>query len=202
MLSLSCASASTLALTARQSLGPFYPADPPAKRDNDLTRVAGQAEAAKGISAAVRGRLLDANGQPISGARIEIWQCDTNGVYRHPRDRRSGRADPGFQGFGHDYTDAEGGYQFVTIRPAPYSGRTPHIHYAVFDGDERILVTQLYVEGEPRNSGDFLYSRLSSEERKTVTVPFQKSAQGGATELAARFDIIIAAGAGGTAASS
>ena len=37
----------------------------------------------------------------------------------------------GFQGFGHDVTDAEGAYSFRTIKPVPYSGRTPHIHVKV-----------------------------------------------------------------------
>jgi protocatechuate 3,4-dioxygenase beta subunit len=197
---LSWSSLHALTLTARQTLGPFYPVVPPATLDNDLTRVAGIPEVAQGTITDLDGRLLDANGRPIRNARIEIWQCDANGRYRHPRERAARRADPGFQGFGHAYTDAEGHYRFRTIRPAPYPGRTPHIHYAVFAGDERLLVTQMYVQGDPGNGADFIYNRLSPEQRQTVTVPLVKAVEGSGAELTARFDIVIANDSGATAA--
>ena len=198
---LSWSSASALALTARQTLGPFYPVEPPAKRDNDLTHVMDSPSVAEGTITDLEGRVVDANGHPIAGARVEIWQCDVNGRYRHPRERGTQRADPGFEGFGHDYTDADGHYRFRTIRPAPYPGRTPHIHYAIFTGSERLLVTQMYVEGDPGNSSDLLYGRLSPEQQQTVTIPLSPAVLDSGAELSGRFDIVIATGSGATAAS-
>lgn len=183
-----------LALTPRQAAGPFYPETLPLDDDSDLVRVAGQDGLARGRITDLRGRLLDLNGRPLRGLRVEIWQCDADGRYHHPGDRR-GPADPRFQGFGHARTDAEGRYRFRTIRPAPYPGRTPHIHFAVHAGDGRPFTTQLYVAGEPRNSGDFLFNRIPVERRERVLAEFTP-AQGRAAELQARFDIVL----GGTPA--
>ena len=48
---------------------------------NDLTRVAGRAGVAQGRITDLGGRVLDVNGRPIAGVRVEIWQCDANGRY-------------------------------------------------------------------------------------------------------------------------
>ena len=137
----------------------------------------------------LRGRLLDRNGRPLQGARIEIWQCDANGRYRHPRDPGRNPIDPGFQGFGHAVTDAEGRYRFRTIRPVPYPGRTPHIHVAVRPPGAETFVTQLYVEGEARNSDDFLFQRIPAERRPLVLADFAPGT--GDAPLQARWDILL-----------
>ncbi|MBP7442720.1 MAG: intradiol ring-cleavage dioxygenase, partial [Thauera sp.] len=143
-------------LTPSQMLGPFYPVTPPLHKDNDLTQVEGRSARAAGQIADLSGRVLDIDGRPLAGLRVEIWQCDANGRYRHPRDRGGLEEDPNFQGFGHTVTDAEGRYRFRTIRPVPYPGRTPHIHAAVFQEADRPFVTQIYVSGEPLNDRDGL----------------------------------------------
>lgn len=177
-------------LTPRQSAGPFYPAELPLDDDNDLIHVGDSAAVAKGEAADLGGRLLDRNGQPLHDVRIEIWQCDANGRYRHPRDPGRQPIDPGFQGFGHTVTDAQGRYRFLTIRPVPYPGRTPHIHVAVYPKGDRPFVTQLYVAGEDRNADDFLYRRIPVEQRSLVTAAFEPAASGDAA-LTARWDIVI-----------
>lgn len=175
--------------TPEQMAGPFYPVALPLDRDNDLTRVQGTSGVAKGRITDLSGRVIDVNGRSIAGARIEIWQCDANGRYHHPRDR--GPRDENFQGFGHTVTDADGRYRFRTIRPVPYPGRTPHIHMAVFQEGAEPFVTQLYVKGEPRNAGDFLFTRIPSERRALVMAEFVPAGSGGA-ELEADFDIVLA----------
>ena len=190
LLAAATTTATAALLTPRQSAGPFYPVDLPLDDDNDLIHVAGESVVARGQAAYVHGRLLDRNGNPLHGTRIEIWQCDANGRYRHPRDPGSREIDPGFQGFGHTITDAQGRYRFLTIRPVPYPGRTPHIHVAVYPRGERRFVTQLYVFGEARNAGDFLYRRIPVEKRPLVTAAFKPTTLGGA-ELSARWDIVI-----------
>ncbi|BAU47540.1 intradiol ring-cleavage dioxygenase [Sulfurifustis variabilis] len=175
--------------TPAQTAGPFYPVELPLDRDNDLTRVAGASGAAIGRVTDLTGRVLDVGGRPVRGARIEIWQCDANGRYHHPRDE--GPRDPNFQGFGHTVTDPDGRYRFRTIRPVPYPGRTPHIHMAVFRGDAEPFVTQLYVKGEPRNAADFLFGRIPPDRRGLVMAEFVPVV-GGDAELQAVFDVVLA----------
>lgn len=120
--------------------------------------------------------MTDLDGQALKGAQVEIWQCDQSGHYHHPRD--GGQADPAFQGFGRVTVTADGGWRFRTIRPAPYSGRTPHIHLKLRLGQRELLTTQLYVEGEPGNAGDFLWRRLDEHGRRALTRPFSAGADG------------------------
>ena len=177
-------------LTPRQSAGPFYPTELPLDNDNDLVRVAGQEKVADGRVSDLGGRLLDRNGRPLAGVRIEIWQCDANGRYRHPRDPGLRPIDPGFQGFGHTVTDGDGRYRFRTIRPVPYPGRTPHIHVAVRPRGAEPFVTQLYVAGEPRNADDFLFRRIPTEQRARVLADFVPGADS-AAPLRADWDIVL-----------
>jgi protocatechuate 3,4-dioxygenase beta subunit len=176
-------------LTPRQPAGPFYPEELPLDNDNDLTQVAGQEQPASGQITDLGGRILDQNGRPLDGLRIEIWQCDANGRYRHPRDSGDRPIDPGFQGIGHTVTDKLGRYRFRTIRPMPYPGRTPHIHVAVFPEGERPFITQLYVAGELRNSSDFLYQRVPEASRHLVTTEFSPSGAADA-DFTASWDIV------------
>jgi protocatechuate 3,4-dioxygenase beta subunit len=176
--------------TPKQAAGPFYPVELPLDDDNDLTQVLGQSGQANGRITDLSGRILDINGRPLPQVRIEIWQCDANGRYRHPRDDSSRPVDESFQGHGHATTSDEGGYRFRTIRPIPYPGRTPHIHVAVFPAGEPPFVTQLYVRGEPRNSQDFLFNRVPVERRHLVMADFVP-ARADDTELSAQFDIVL-----------
>ncbi|MDH3637421.1 MAG: protocatechuate 3,4-dioxygenase [Gammaproteobacteria bacterium] len=181
--------------TPQQTTGPFYPEEPPLDDDNDLTRIHGRAGVARGRITDLSGRILDPNGQPLPGMRVEIWQCDATGRYHHPRDRGT-TIDQDFQGFGHTRTDSEGNYRFRTIRPVPYPGRTPHIHIAVFAADAPPFVTQLYVRDEPRNAQDFIFNHIPGERRHLVVADFLPAPRGDA-ELKANFDIVLA-GASGT----
>ena len=156
--------------TPSQTEGPFYPVELPADSDFDLLRN-GRLTYARGKPAWVEGYLLDVDGKPVKGAQVEIWQCDDSGRYHHPRDR--GRADAAFQGFGRVTVDGEGKWRFRTIRPAPYTGRTPHIHLKVRLGRNELLTTQLYVEGDPGNPGDSLWRRLDAHGRTALTRPFE-----------------------------
>lgn len=176
-----------LAPTPRQTAGPFYPLELPLERDNDLVQVAGQSRLALGEITHLVGRVLDASGRPAADAQVEIWQCDRFGTYHHAGD--SGETDSGFQGFGRTASAADGGYRFRTIKPVPYGGRTPHIHFKIAVKG-RALTTQLYVRNEPRNAQDFLFTDLSAEEAARVQADFQPFG-GGDARLMARFDIVL-----------
>jgi protocatechuate 3,4-dioxygenase beta subunit len=180
-----------LVATPRQSTGPFYPVKLPLDSDNDLVSVAGRPEPAAGQVTHVFGRVLDPDGHPVAGAEVEIWQCDAAGFYHHPGDR-GGRADPNFQGFGRMAVDGEGAYRFRTIRPVPYPGRTPHIHYAVKGPGFETLVTQMYVAGEALNERDGLFNRIRDpDERASVLVTLEPAPDVEAGALAGRFDLVI-----------
>ncbi|TNF62447.1 MAG: intradiol ring-cleavage dioxygenase [Burkholderiales bacterium] len=172
--------------TPSQSEGPFYPLNLPADSDADLLRN-GNAHYTRGLPAWVEGTVTDTRGTPVSGAVVEIWQCDEDGRYHHPGD--GGRADPAFQGFGRVEVGRDGRYRFRTLRPARYSGRTPHIHFKVRLDRFDLLTTQLYVAGEPGNERDMLWRRLGEADRAAITVPFNPGSDG----LQARFPIVVQA---------
>lgn len=185
------AAAQTLSPTARQAEGPFYPLQLPLDQDNDLVQVSGQARLARGEITHLTGRVMDTSGRALAGARIEIWQCDANGTYHHPDD--SGKRDPGFQGFGHTTTAVDGSYRFRTIRPMPYVGRTPHIHYRIRTGNGgRGLSTQLYVKGDQRNAEDFLFRSLDAAQAAHLQAAFEPY-EGADASLIARFDPVLPA---------
>ena len=171
--------------TPRQTEGPFYPVSLPQDSDADLLRN-GRLQYTLGEPAWVDGTVSDLEGRPLAGAQVEIWQCDQAGHYHHPGDR--GPADPRFQGFGRVTVGSDGRYRFRTIKPVPYSGRTPHIHVKVKLEGRELLTTQLYVEGDPNNERDFLWRHLG-EERALVTVPFRRGSDG----VQASFPIVVAA---------
>ena len=182
--------ATALVPTPRQTAGPFYPDRMPLDKDNDLTQISGKAGKAKGIISDISGRIVDINGNPLNSLRIEIWQCDANGRYRHSREDADRPMDNNFQGFGFTNTDSRGQYRFRTIRPVRYPGRTPHIHIAVFPPGERPFITQLYIAGEPRNETDFLYNDIPWDKRELVSAEFKAASSPGAEQQAA-FDIIL-----------
>jgi len=172
--------------TPAQTEGPFYPVELPADTDFDLLAQGGR-HYRQGQPAWLDGHVVDTAGRPVTGAVVEIWQCDHQGHYHHPGD--GGRADPAFQGYGRVAVGADGRYRFRTIRPAPYTGRTPHIHVKVHLGRRALLTTQVYVEGEPRNESDGLWRRLDAAGRAALTVPFRPVADG----LHASFPLVVEA---------
>ncbi len=178
--------------TPRQSAGPFYPDQLPLDSDADLVTVAGRDGPALGDVTHLFGRILDRDGRPLAGARVEIWQCDANGRYIHSRDAARGGGDPNSQGDGRTESDGEGGCRFRTIRPVPYTGRTPHIHIAVAAAGHAQLVSQLYVAGEPLNAGDFLYRRISDpQQRAAVTIALEPRPDLEAGALGMHADIVL-----------
>jgi protocatechuate 3,4-dioxygenase beta subunit len=178
--------------TPAATAGPFYPPTLPADIDNDLVMVRGSQARAQGTVTHITGRVLTAAGRPIPNAQVEIWQCDAHGRYLHPGSGGSTARDAAFQGFGRVRTAADGGYSFRTIKPVPYTGRTPHIHFSVSStaGD---LITQMYVAGEPLNARDGLYRSIPERQRDAVTVRLEPGNGIEAGALAGQFDIVLRA---------
>jgi protocatechuate 3,4-dioxygenase, beta subunit len=184
--------AEELARTPPQTAGPFYPDKLPLDTDNDLLIINDSMTPAVGEITHLTGRVLDARGVPIRGATVEIWQVDGRGAYLHTRTSNAEKRDANFQGFGRFLTDSRGGYYFRTVKPVPYPGRTPHIHFAVTMAGREPFTTQCYVHGHPGNEGDFIVRSIRDPRaRQAVMVDFKPIEGSKIGELSARFDIVL-----------
>ena len=182
--------AAALIATPAQTRGPFYPVQIPLDSDNDLVVIEGGSGIAEGEISNVVGRVLDERGRPIGSVRVEIWQCDAHGVYRHPGDPRPNLRDTAFQGFGRTVSDSEGRFNFRTIVPVPYPGRTPHIHAKIIADGRAPLTTQFYLADYRDNARDFLFNRMTSDERERVSMEIRR--QSGNDRAAWETDIVVA----------
>ena len=186
-------------ITRPLPLGPFYPQMKPLDQDADLTTISGKPGRAEGKVIHLMGRVMNLKGEPVSGAKVEIWQTDSKGRYVHPSDPNPVPADPNFQGFGVQITDAEGRYRFKTVKPAAYPGllagmRTPHIHFDVSGKIDR-AVTQMFFPNEPLNAQDRSFQSLSAVYKEAATakiLPPTKELE--ADSVVAVWDIVLLKG--------
>jgi len=149
--------------TPRQTEGPYFTPRSP--------------ERASLIEPGMNGRAIELAGfvltracKPVARALLDFWQADVTGEY----DNR------GFRLRGHQFTDAQGIYRLKTIVPAPYPGRTPHIHVKVQAPSGRVLTTQLYFPDQPGNRSDGLF-------RPELLLRVAPTGEG----LAGRFDFVL-----------
>ena len=128
------------ARTQRQTEGPYFTPSSPLKRD---LRGDGPGDAL-----VLSGFVLTRQCQPLSGALVDLWHADTGGQYDNA----------GYRFRGHQFTDAQGRYQFITRIPGFYPGRTRHFHVKVQAGKRAGLTTQLYFPDErAANQRDFIF---------------------------------------------
>jgi len=169
-----------LAVTPQQTEGPFYPQptiDQALFNDTDLTRKLGDHEIAKGQLAIVEGTIRNQKGAPQPGAIVEIWQACASGRYNHSRDKNNpALLDNNFQFWGRAVSGEQGKYSFSTILPGKYPGRNGrHIHFRVdADGYKRCSTQCYFSDFGNDNMRDGIYTKLTPEERKLVTVEFDK----------------------------
>jgi len=105
----------------------------------------------------VSGRVLDENGRPVPNTVMEIWQANAAGRYIHKKDQWDAPLDPNFTGAGRVVTDAEGRYQYVTVRPGAYpwgnhhnAWRPSHIHLSLLGpAFASRIITQMYFPDDP-----------------------------------------------------
>jgi protocatechuate 3,4-dioxygenase, beta subunit len=144
--------------SASEETGPTFGHNAFGALDNNLilnwTR---GAAAAVGERIVMHGRVLDERGRGVPHTLVEIWQANAGGRYRHKKDGYLAPLDPNFGGAGRTLTDADGRYQFLTIRPGAYpwpnrgnDWRPMHIHISVFGHSfGQRLISQMYFEGDP-----------------------------------------------------
>jgi protocatechuate 3,4-dioxygenase beta subunit len=166
--------------------------------DHDLTR---QHEGEPlGERIVVSGRILDGNGRPIRDTLVEIWQANAAGRYLHKHDQHPAPADPNFSGAGRCVTDAEGRYEFITIKPGAYpwgnhhnAWRPQHIHFSLLgQAFAQRLVTQMYFPGDPLFAYDAIFNSVrdpKARQRMVSSFNIEKTVPEWA--LAYDFDIVL-----------
>ena len=148
----------------------------------------------------VAGRVLDEDGRPVRNTMVEVWQANAAGRYDHPGDTHDAPLDPNFHGNGRVFTDEEGWYRFVTIRPGAYpwrnhknAWRPNHIHYSVFGaGFAQRMITQMYFPGDPLLALDSIFHAIPDEaSRNRLISRFDLELTQPERALGYRFDIVL-----------
>jgi maleylacetate reductase len=164
MLTIGINAPAAAGATESTVVGPFFVAGAPE------TPLGGDiANGAQGQPCYVSGTVSDTAGQPIAGARIDVWQSDEDGFYdvQYPDGRTAAR--------GWLRTGPDGAYRFWSVHPAPYpipddgpvgellmaAGRGPmrpaHLHFRVHVPGYRPLVTHIFVAGDPYLDRDVVF---------------------------------------------
>ncbi len=157
----------SLVPTIAQTEGPMYLANPPQRANfREDARNAG------GEPVTLAGRVMGTDCRPIANARVDVWHTDARGAYDMT---------PTYTSRGYVLTDSEGRYQFETIVPGIYTGRTAHIHVKVTPPGGRTLTTQLYFPNEATNAGDAIFDHR-------LLVKLEETPQG----KRATFDFVVA----------
>ena len=162
-------------------------AEPPssvARPDWDLIRSDVEARRQGSQILNLFGEVLDFDGNPVSGARIDIWQADQDGHYVDADQPTQGP----FRGYGSVTTDQLGHFMFRTILPVAYSGRAPHIHARVTRPNGRQLETQIYLVDAPENERDWHYGSLGPSQQAALSIDPVERLDG---DLDAGFNFVV-----------
>lgn len=99
-------------VTESTILGPFYVPDSPIREFGESMVEFDD----HGEPAVLRGKVLDATGQPLVGAELDIWQNAANGFYAV---QQKG-VQPATNLRGRFFTNSKGEFEVRTVRPVPY----------------------------------------------------------------------------------
>ncbi|MFJ3754923.1 dioxygenase [Streptomyces sp. NPDC090080] len=184
--------------------GPFFVEDSP-----EIAQGGDLAFGAAGEPCWVEGTVTDDAGEPVAGARIEVWEADEDGFYdtQYGDDRTAARA--------HLFSDSEGRYRFWGLTPTPYpiphdgpvggllaaTGRSPmrasHLHFMVSAAGRRTLVTHIFVRGDELLDRDSVFGVKESLVKDFVAQPAGTPTPDGRdlgrrSWSRVRFDIVLA----------
>jgi protocatechuate 3,4-dioxygenase, beta subunit len=183
--------------TITETTGPHFSAAhfPPLA---DLTMATGKP--AIGERIIVAGTITDEDGRPVPNTMVEIWQANATGRYDHPADQHDAPLDPNFHGDGRVFTDDNGHYRFLTIRPGAYpwpnhrnAWRPNHIHFSYFGpAFATRLVTQMYFPGDPLLAFDAIFHAVPDEQaRDRLIAAFDLDITQPDYALGYRFDVVL-----------
>ncbi|MBD2763171.1 intradiol ring-cleavage dioxygenase [Kocuria sp. cx-116] len=182
--------------------GPFFVENAP-----EIDNGGDMAFGAKGQPCWVEGTVKDTDGNPLPGARIEVWECDEDGFYdvQYDDGRTATRA--------HLFADENGEYRFWGLTPVPYPipydgpvgkmldavGRSPmrasHLHFMVSAPEKHTLVTHIFVNGCEYLKRDSVFgvkpSLIKDFEQQTANTPTPDGRELDRDWARARFDIVL-----------
>jgi protocatechuate 3,4-dioxygenase beta subunit len=185
-------------VTLSEITGPAFSKEIVSPKAFDLTRQ--HKGEPLGERIAVSGRVVDEDGRPVRDALVEIWQANAAGRYLHKNDQHNAPLDPNFTGEGRTFTDEDGRYHFVTIRPGAYpwknhynAWRPQHIHFSLFGpAFATRLVTQMYFPGDPLLEFDPIFHSVQDEAaRRRLISSFDWLSTEPDLSLGFRFDIVL-----------
>jgi protocatechuate 3,4-dioxygenase beta subunit len=113
---------------------------------NALSRVVVAGADEPGERLVVSGRVLD-GGRPVRGVSVFVFQTDVDGRYSKELTGNDAELDPRLHGAMR--TDADGAYEYETIRPGHYDGNPAHVHYLVRAPGYHPLLLDLWFEDDP-----------------------------------------------------
>lgn len=185
--------------TPSATVGPFFPPHFFGTGDNDLSYIDDPARRARGQRIYIAGRVYEAGRVPRWNTIMELWQADAGGCFAHPNDPRAAQADPHFMGWGRRWTEDDGYYDFVTVKPGGYRDpltgamRAPHINLSLMgSGLMRRLVTTLFFPHEPGNDEDPVYAAITDPAaRARVMLQPARLARAPADAQAYTLDIVL-----------
>ena len=184
--------------TLSEITGPIYGHSDVLPGEADLTRQHGGEPLGERII--VRGRVLDEAGRPVPDSLVEIWQCNAAGRYIHVVDQHPAPIDPNFTGAGRCVTDANGVYEFISIKPGAYpwrnhanAWRPAHIHFSLFGPSFLTrLVTQMYFPGDPLFAFDPIFNSVGDAgARERMVCQFDLAQTRPEWALGYSFDIVL-----------
>jgi protocatechuate 3,4-dioxygenase beta subunit len=186
-----------LAPTVTETSGPGFSPErfPPTA---DLSALSGKS--ALGERIIVAGTVTDEDGRPVPDAMIEIWQANAAGRYQHPGDQHDAPLDPNFRGAGRVFTDTNGNYRIVTVKPGAYpwrnhhnAWRPNHIHFSFFGpGFAARLITQMYFPGDPLLALDPIFNAVAdAAARERLIARFDLDTTAPEWALGYRFDVVL-----------
>jgi hydroxyquinol 1,2-dioxygenase len=148
-------------------LGPFHVVRSPGRELGDTIDFVGT-----GPPCVVRGRVLSADGSPVPGAQLDVWQANDQGFY----DVQQPDVQPRANGRGLFTADEDGAYWFRTIVPSHYPiptdgpvgslltatkrhpYRPAHIHFIVTAPGFVPLTTHIFVAGSQYIESDAVFA--------------------------------------------
>jgi protocatechuate 3,4-dioxygenase beta subunit len=152
--------------TAAALLGPFWRMHSPRMENGDsILR-----SPTPGPALFMRGQVVDAEGKPIPGVEVDIWQASPVGMYEN---QDEDQADMNLRG--KFTTDADGRFWFRSVKPAGYpvptdgpagellraQGRHPfrpaHVHALLYKEGFKTLVTQVFVDDDAHLESDVVF---------------------------------------------
>ena len=180
--------------TENTVFGPFHVDGAPVRRMGDSITADGKGEPCR-----FEGRVLDMNGNPIKGAKVDVWSDNAEGFY----DVQQSGIQPKWNNRGVFITSEDGAYSFVGIKPVSYPipddgpvgrmlkrlGRHPyrpaHMHFLITADGHQKLVTHTFVGGD-----DYLESDAVFGVKTSLIAPFE-TVDGGEITVRSRFDFVL-----------